>query len=374
MMISVEILLINVLRLVSVVKTEIVQHKFTIKNNQDVNMAIGESNLILSVNKMFYLFCLLSCNSNQNCLTAVYDNSPGIIRNCFIYNRYFNTTEFILSSTSIVYEKKSNIPTISSKFLKTSLWNVFTNSKIQSNITQLNGNSFNWLYGFGFYLSSNSSYYLMDSGASLVYVLNDNWKLVSNKTFAYPAYMITIGTSLYMTGGSTVWKLDENLNVVIPYKATGNSPSYRGLCYNPNNSLIYVAPNNLSVIHIFDLNLTFLHNISTTPYQPFSITGYNNQLYVGTTNGTVLVIQNEIIVNQFNGCGGNNVWLTSVVFDDYGYMATSCRDPSNTLYLLYVNGTSTGKTIATRVFPYYIGFDSKGDFIQISAHQITIYS
>ena len=97
-------------------------------------------------------------------------------------------------------------------------------------------------------------------------------------------------------------------------------------------------------------------------------------MYVGTNNGTVLVVQNEIIVNQFNGCDGNFVWLTSILFDEYGYFATSCYAPTNRLYLLFANGTYTGKVITTPINPYYIGFDSKGHIIQISYRQITIYN
>ena len=61
--------------------------------------------------------------------------------------------------------------------------------------------------------------------------------------------------------------------------------------------------------HVFNLYLTLSHSFSTSPYYPWSITGHNNQMYKGTRNGTVFVVQNEVIVNQFNGCGGNGVRL-----------------------------------------------------------------
>ena len=86
------------------------------------------------------------------------------------------------------------------------------------------------------------------------------------------------------------------------------------------------------VVQIF-INLTFSHNISTSPYSSYSITGFNNQLYIGTDNGTVLVVQYEVILNQFSGCGGNSVWLTFILFDEYGHFATSCNNIK--LYLLF---------------------------------------
>ena len=106
-MILVEIILINVwCQLMSVVKTETVQHAFKVFKNQDINATSGESSLISSVNKMGDLFCVASCNSNPNCRTVVYKNSHGIIRNCTIYSRYFNANDFIPSITSIIYVKK----------------------------------------------------------------------------------------------------------------------------------------------------------------------------------------------------------------------------------------------------------------------------
>ena len=220
--------------------------------------------------------------------------------------------------------------------------------------------------------SFNASFYVMDYIANKVFILNENWSFLSFKTFPDPTFMITVETSLYMTGNLNLWKLDLNLNVLIQYNATVTVPGYRGLYFNPTNRFLYVAPHYLTVIHVFDLNLTLSHSFSTSPYYPYSITGYNNLLYIGTNNGTVLVVQNQTIVNQFNGCGGNGVWLKSILFDQYGYCATSCNN--NKLYLLFANGTYTGKTIVTPNDPKFIGFDSKGHFIQISVNQITIYN
>ena len=98
------LVLINIFcQLGSVVKTDTVQHNFKVYKNHDINTTIGNSNLISNINKMSELFCVVSCNSNHNCLTAVYDNSQE--RNCFINSRYFKTNELIQSKTSIITEK-----------------------------------------------------------------------------------------------------------------------------------------------------------------------------------------------------------------------------------------------------------------------------
>jgi hypothetical protein len=127
------------------------------------------------------------------------------------------------------------------------------------------------------------------------------------------------------------------------------------------------------VIHVFNLNLSFSHNISTSPHYPYSISGYNNQMFVGVNaTGTILVIENNMILRKFNGCHGNAVRLAYILFDHCGLMATSCNN--NQSYLYYPNETYTGKSLNTPANPRYIGFDSKGRFVQISWLQISVYN
>ena len=88
--------------------------------------------------------------------------------------------------------------------------------------------------------------------------------------------MITVVKSLNITGLSNLWKLDQNLNILIQYNST--TPAYRGLFFHSTNSLLYVAPSALTVIHVFNLNLIYNHSFSTSSKKPFSIKGYNNQI------------------------------------------------------------------------------------------------
>ena len=225
------------------------------------------------------------------------------------------------------------------------------------------------------YSSSNTVYYyVMDLYANKVYILNDRWKFSSFKTLTSPNYMISIGNNLYMTGDKNIRKVDPDLKILINYKPTGSTPLYRGISYNPSNELIYIAARGLKEIQVFNLNLTLIRRLSTSPHYPYSITESSNKLYLGTLGGIILVMQNEKIIKQLNGCNGNSVWLTSISFDKTGYMATSCNNPTNTLYLYYPNGSFTGKNLATSSYPRFIGFDSKGRFIQISEKQIRIYN
>ena len=107
---------------------------------------------------------------------------------------------------------------------------------------------------------------------------------------------------------------------------------------------------------------------------PWSITAYNNQLIVGTSNGKILTIVNKTIINSFNGCNGNSAGITSIIFDNYGYMATSCDNPVNRVFLYYSNGSFTSKSISTPSRPFVIGFDSKNKFYILSMNQISFYN
>ncbi len=65
-------------------------------------------------------------------------------------------------------------------------------------------------------------------------------------------------------------------------------------------------------------------------------------MYVGcSTGGTILVIKNNEIINNFNGCGGASDYVLSIIFDESGYMATSCYSYDK-LYLYNKNLNYTG--------------------------------
>ena len=234
--------------------------------------------------------------------------------------------------------------------------------------------SFNMIsIGNSLYITGYMNVLLVDPGASKVYILNDKWSLISAKVFTMSFNMISIDNSLYMTGYSNVWKVDKDLNILINYNpGVDGYPAYDGISYNPSNWLIYVAATVIKEIQVFNLDLTLIRRISTSPHIPWSITISSNQLYVGANGGIVLVYQNETLINQFNGCNGNSDLVTSILFDPNGYMATTCLY-YNKLYLFSPDGSFTNKSISTPQYPLYIGFDSKGRFILISSYQISIY-
>ena len=122
---------------------------------------------------------------------------------------------------------------------------------------------------------------------------------------------------------------------------------------------------------MFNLNLVLNYSISTSSYKPLSIAGFNNQLLIGTVNGSILVIFNNLIIDVYNGCASSPTWLYWISIDQFNYMAISCLTPYAYLYNMTLY---TGKSISTNVYQNtFIGFDSHSQLVIQSWTQIRIY-
>lgn len=257
------------------------------------------------------------------------------------------------------------------KFLGTNLLKFFSDYNLKTIITTWdNGSVFNTLQGFSMLsLSSNTVYYVVDSNK--IFMFNDNWTFLGYKLLGSPNYIISDGINMFITGDSRLLKTDGNLNILNQYNAA-SSPHYRGIYYNSTTGLIYVAAYWLTAIHVFDTNLVLTGNISTKNNAPYSISGYNGQLYVGTYSGSILVIFNSTMIDTFNGCYNNLAIVNFITFDSFKNMATICSN--NQMYLYDSIGNFNNKSIATLSNPGYIGFDSKRRFVLISSKQVSLYS
>ena len=98
------LLVFNIFTLVVAITADSVSNNFHILKNQDVSSCGND--LIYEFFKQSRTMCISTCSLNSICFTAVFNYQNGLLRNCFIYNRYFNSSELIKSSTSTVYEKK----------------------------------------------------------------------------------------------------------------------------------------------------------------------------------------------------------------------------------------------------------------------------
>ena len=143
----------------------------------------------------------------------------------------------------------------------------------------------------------------------------------------------------------------------------------RGILYNKTNNLIYVADIIQLRILILDRNLSFVNAIDTIGYTPYGLAIYDDKLYVGTTSGSILVIQDGIIIKNFiTTCGS----IAKLLIDGYGYMLVLCQSPSY-VYLFHTNGTDLKNGITTSYNPLELNFDSEGRLVITSSGEINIY-
>jgi len=214
----------------------------------------------------------------------------------------------------------------------------------------------------------NTSYYVADFPADRIYLLNDNYEYVANKTFSSPAYMVTINSSLYITGQTSIWKTDKYLNVSQTY--TSNGSQYRGIYFNSTENFIYVSDTSRTDFQVFNMNLSLEYTVNVSTYYPYSFSEYNNELYIGTTSNIVLVVVNKLIIRNFTACSGQV--LNYIFSNNFDFVAISCETISK-INFYYSNGTYTGKSLTTFQHPMYVGFDSKGRLVIISQNQISIH-
>ena len=223
-------------------------------------------------------------------------------------------------------------------------------------------------------LTSNPiQYYAADFSNNLIVVFDINWNVILAKSFQKPEYIIPVGTSLYITSDSIIWRTDRNLNILSQYIASGTAPHYRGVFYNPTNNAIYVVAYFTSTIHTFNLNPTLTSSLvlSSTLNYIWSISVLKNQWYVGTSVGTIWVIFNNQVISKLVACGGNSQIILSILFDGFGNMATSCNN--KLVYLYNTNGVYLSKNFLLSDTPYDIGFDSNSRFVVIAKSRIDRY-
>ena len=108
--------------------------------------------------------------------------------------------------------------------------------------------------------------WILEWNSNRIFLFDEDWKYLLNKSFSTAAYAESIEEYLYITGGSNIWKTDSQLNILMQYNRVG-SVTYRGIYDYCSNNLIYAAKYSSSLeIYIFDLNLTFNGIISTSTY------------------------------------------------------------------------------------------------------------
>ena len=100
----------------------------------------------------------------------------------------------------------------------------------------------------------NTTYYVSDWGANKVNMLDHNYTFIKSVGFSSPANILTVSNNVFIVGDRNVYKTDKYLNLLKQYTG-GSTVWYRGIYYNSTESLLYLAPQQLMVLNVFDLNL-----------------------------------------------------------------------------------------------------------------------
>jgi hypothetical protein len=229
------------------------------------------------------------------------------------------------------------------------------------------------LYGFSIIDDANATYYALDDlndGINSNFVLYDrNWTYLTYKTlFIYlPVSIISFNNELFITGNDGIYKTDKSLNIVGSYISTG--AEYTGIYYNSTSDNLYVASYSFNRIDLFYRNLTFISTISLTN-QPWTLTENNGKLYVGLIDGSISVLENNLVVKTITTlCTG---LINSIVIDENELMAVLCNG-NNMLYLYSTNASYTGKNMTTPLYPVFTNYDLNGNFIIAGSYQINLY-
>ena len=159
----------------------------------------------------------------------------------------------------------------------------------------------------------------MGPQGNVIIAFNENWQYMFHKVgYLSVNNMISVNRSLYTTtaqktvGNPNIFKSDEYLNVSSTFNGMKGSDDFGGIYYNMTNNTLYVASCGNQKIILFSLEFLFVDSISTVPRYPFAIQVNNNQIFITTTTGMVLVMVNRVIMQTFQGCINTNSPIHSI--------------------------------------------------------------
>ncbi len=201
-----------------------------------------------------------------------------------------------------------------------------------------------------------------------VFIYDEDWnfKFKINLTLAGINYIKQVNNKLFISSYNRLIKTDLQLNIIKEIKTTPNTDS-RGITHDDscNDWILHAIRSNVSSgnkIDIYNSNLTLVDSIPVAlTYKPYSVINYGKKILVGTLeNGRLLIIENKSISQVWTTpCTG---MVSSINIDQYGYIMISCFS-TNKIFLLYKNGTSTGKSLNTTFRPSFVSVDQKGRII-----------
>lgn len=201
-----------------------------------------------------------------------------------------------------------------------------------------------------------------------IIIFDENWSFKSNYSITInPFFARIISNYFYLTNNNGFYKVMFNGTIKEQYFRNGSS--FRGIYYHENNNTIIVANKGVNCIDIFDQNLNLLETISTLAHSPHYVSIFNDDFYVGTLTGYLLVIKNKTVDRTQLICTLNN-FLFSFLIDKYGFIALACEQDNSTL-LYHINGTYLTKVYVDS--PRYAYFDKDSRLVITGKNLINAY-
>ena len=214
-------------------------------------------------------------------------------------------------------------------------------------------------------------YFVTDNKKNNIVIFDKNWEYLDHKEYFSPTYIKQVGNEVFITGESYFCKTDANLNISRSHN--NKSASYHSFFYDRATDSFYVISLELKLIELFDRELSLIGEISMGEYEIYTINAFKSKFLLGTKDGEVLVLGESGEISKIYKICSHLV--TSIIVDNYGFMAVSCNNPDNSIYLYHVNGTNMNINKKTgKNDPMFIKLDSNERLIVISDRQISIYT
>jgi hypothetical protein len=183
-----------------------------------------------------------------------------------------------------------------------------------------------------------------------------------------PYSIISIKNELFVAAKDGIFKTDNSLIIVGYYNRTG--AGYRRFYYNYTDDILYVSSYSYNRIDLFYRNLSFIDTLNFIN-NPLALTEKNGKLYVGFTDGSISVLENNLVIKNITTlCTGD---ISSIVIDANDLMGVLCYSNPGLLYIYSTNGSYTGINMTTPSGPKFINYDLNGHFIIAGQSQINIY-
>lgn len=205
-------------------------------------------------------------------------------------------------------------------------------------------------------------YYVTDFGLNKIIVFDSDWQFKFYVDSPNPMYVKSIKDQIYVTATGYFTIYDNYLNT------TQQIPklNLKGIDYNAATDEFTVAETLNTRITTYPTSLSGSTIVDLTPFTAFSVALYNGDYYVGTQSSQIIVVRGSVVIKNYNNvCAGFTTTVTSICFDQFGYMLISCHD-NKAVFLYHSNGTYTGLMFNTTGKPQSIRYDSKGRLIVIN--------